>query len=247
MNSEYCAIVISYREYREHDAIIKLLDENGTISSLIARGVQKINSKNAAGCQQFTYGRYFVNERQSTVLHSLRSAECLRTYRDIREDLYMQSIASYMCEVIEKSDFGENAFPLLKTMLEHLSKKEQPFGVLCLFQAIVNRMHGIEPCVEGCVHCGTTKRIASISVQAGGFLCQSCMRMEDQLHTVERLKKFRLLVKAHLEHISLVLESACFDFDDFLIQYCFFAEYAGVSVKSIRFLKHLYALHIDKT
>ena len=60
MNSEYCAIVISYREYREHDAIIKLLDENGTISSLIARGVQKINSKNAAGCQQFTYGRYFV-------------------------------------------------------------------------------------------------------------------------------------------------------------------------------------------
>lgn len=246
MNDQLTGIVIGYRDYREQDAMLQILSENGVMYSMIARGIQKIKSKNAPACQLFTKSRFLFNLHETSDLHTLRSAEILDSYRYIREDLYKQSIASYLCDCLLGSAFENNMFELLQTSLEILKTTTHPLRILCLFQAIVNRMHGIEPYVDGCVVCNAQHDIQAISTQRGGLVCKTCYQGTlDVKKTSLELKRFRLLCKAQIEHYEVLVSYRDFTFSDFLSLYEFFAEYAGVRVKSIRFLKHLYSMEED--
>ena len=54
MQEEVCGILVDVKEYREHDALLKVLCEDGSLLSLSARGVRKVTSKNAPAVQLFT-------------------------------------------------------------------------------------------------------------------------------------------------------------------------------------------------
>ena len=240
MNDQIEGIVVSVKDYREHDSLLHVLTSEDQMMSIIARGVQKVKSKNAPACQLFTYTRMQLNYREQATMQSLRSAEILESYRKIREDLLKQSIASYFCECIDKSGFELDAFDLLKTSLEILKVTTHPFRILCLFQSLINRMHGIEPYVDGCVRCGTAQGIYGISRNDGGFVCKLCYkRVSDHAKSIEELKRFRLISKAELKHDAILASHAEFTYEDFEELYGFFAEYSGVSLRSIRFLRCL--------
>ena len=98
MQEEVCGILVDVKEYREHDALLKVLCEDGSLLSLSARGVRKVTSKNAPAVQLFTLARLQLNYQQTASIQSLRRAEIINSYRKIREDLVKQSIASYFCE-----------------------------------------------------------------------------------------------------------------------------------------------------
>ena len=57
MQEEVCGILVDVKEYREHDALLKVLCEDGSLLSLSARGVRKVTSKNAPAVQLFTLAR----------------------------------------------------------------------------------------------------------------------------------------------------------------------------------------------
>lgn len=243
MQNEVEGIVINYREYREHDAMLHVLCKEYGIVHIIARGIQKVKSKNAPACQLFTHVRMQVPLQETKSLHTLRSAEIMESYRFIREDLLKQSIAAYFCECLDASKFEEDVFALLKTCMDILQETTHPLRVLCLFQAIMNRMHGIEPYVDGCVRCGKSQAIHAISVADGGFVCQHCYRVEqDTMRNKADLKVFRLLCKAHLEHYDILKSYPDFTFTNFEDLYSFFHEYAGISLKSVKFLKSIVAM-----
>lgn len=246
MNDQIVGIVIAFKEYREHDAMLHILSEDGLIYTMIAKGVQKIKSKNASGCQLFTKSRFQCTIRETSDLHALRSAEILDSYRHIRDDLYKQSIASYMCECIQQSAFEDNPYELLETSLNIVKDTKHPLRILCLFQSIVNRMHGIEPFVDGCVLCGSQQNILAISIQHGGLICSECFQTSrDEKKISVELKRFRMFCKAELKHYELLKPYQDVVFSDFLSLYEFLSEYAGVRVRSIRFLKHLYNMEGD--
>lgn len=242
MNDQFQGIVIANREYGEHDAMLHVLCENGAVFTIRAKGIQKVKSKNASACQLFTQSRFLLNFRDASPIQSLRSAEIVNSFRHIREDLYLQSIATYMCEAVDVSHFEENIYPLLKQSFDNLAKGNDAMGILCLFQSIVNRLHGIEPYVDGCVRCGTQNQIQAISIMDGGLVCKNCLRSQDAIQKPAQLKTFRLLCKAEMEHYQILQTLPPFAFTDFLMLYDFFAEYAGVNIRSIRFLKHVYTM-----
>lgn len=246
MNDEFSGIVIDIKDYREHDAIMHVLCDDGNILNVVARGIRKVKSKNAPACQLFTYTRMQLNYRETAAMQSLKTAEILKSYRKIREDLLKQSIASYFCECIDKSGFDEDVYSLLKESLDILETTTHPFRILCLFQAIMNRLHGIEPYVEGCVRCGNQHNIYAISIQDGGFVCKNCYHQEHDTQrtasrkkTIAQLKCFRLLCKADMDHYAILQTYPDFTYEDFEQLYAFFEDYAGISVKSIRFLRCL--------
>lgn len=241
MIKEVHGIIIHVKEYREHDALLKVLCEDGEILSVSAKGVQKMNSKNAPAVQLFTLARLYVDVHFSSTMQSLRRAEIINSYRKIREDLLKQSIASYFCESIYCSAFDFNMYPMLKKCMDILQKTEKPIQILCLYQAIMNRIHGIEPFVDGCVRCLSPRLIHAISFRDGGFVCVNCLHQEDQIKSKDHLKTFRLLCKANLEHAELI-ETLTFTPDIFEDLYCFFEEYSGITLKSVRFLKSLFLL-----
>ena len=45
MQEEVCGILVDVKEYREHDALLKVLCEDGSLLSVSARGVRKVTSK----------------------------------------------------------------------------------------------------------------------------------------------------------------------------------------------------------
>ena len=99
------AIILDSKDYKEKDALLSVLSLKYGILHLVARGIRKINSKNASACLPFTYAKLMVDLKEQRSLHTLQSAVILKSYRKIREDLLKQSIASYFCEMIEKSNF----------------------------------------------------------------------------------------------------------------------------------------------
>lgn len=244
MNDEISAIIIDVKDYREHDAILHALCMDGTILHLVARGIKKVNSKNAAACQLFTYAQIQLNYRETAAMQMLKTAIILHSYRVIREDLLKQSIASFVCECIDKSAFDENVFTLLKETLDILAETSHPWHITCLFQAVMNRMHGIEPHVESCVRCGKQQGIYAISIRDGGFVCKRCYRNgQDQHKTIHQLKCFRLLCKADIAHYETLEAHVDATYEDFEQLYAFFEDYAGIYVKSIRFLRCL--MHME--
>lgn len=246
MNDQLNGIVLSAKEYREHDMLLCVLSEEKGIVRFVARGVRKIKSKNASACLPFTFAQIQLNYQEQRSLQMLRTAEILKSFRFIREDLLKQSIASYFCECIEKSDFDDCVFPLLKESLDILESTTHPMRILCLFQAIMNRMHGIEPFVDGCVRCGRENGIYAISFKDGGFVCKPCYQLhaDIQKSTLD-LKCFRLLCRAQLQHYGVLKKYSDFTFSNFEDLYGYFQNYAGINVKSIRFLRSLMNLEED--
>lgn len=242
MQEEVCGILVDVQDYREYDALVKVLCEDGTLRTVSARGIRKIASKNAPAIQLFTLARLQLNIQPNATIYSLRRAEIIHSYRLLREDLMKQSIAAYFCECMHRSDLEVDGYILLKQSLDILQDSKYPMQILCLFQAIMNRMHGIEPYVDGCVRCQSVHQIQAISRRDGGFVCHHCLHAQDHVLSREDLKVFRLLCKADLQHYPLLEKLPPFTSDHFEELYGFFEDYGGISLRSVRFLRTLFAM-----
>lgn len=240
MNDVMEGIVIDVKDYREHDALLSVMRKDGVCISVSAKGIQKMKSKNACACQMFTKSRFYLNYKETASIQSLKTAEIIQSFHHIRDDLIKQSIASFFCELMHHSHFEMiEAYELLDEGLQILQSKDDPMIILCLFQAMVNRMHGIEMQVDNCVRCGSQHGIYAVSLKDGGFVCRSCAKTYDKVYSSKDLKLFRMMNKAMLTHYPILKEQGSFRFDHFEQLYSFFEEYAGISNKSIRFLRIL--------
>lgn len=245
MNKEIEGIVLSVRDYREQDAILKVLCIEEGVQSFVARGLKKLSSKNVASTQIFTHARFYVDFHEQKTMHSLRTADIIDSHRLLRENLLSQACASIMCECMEKIEWddAEELFHILKVCLGHLQTSKQPYAIVALFMSLMNRMQGIEPYVDGCVICQREKGIAGISLSQGGFLCTHHMQEQDAVaYTLPDLKCFRLLCKAELAHVSILEQYQDWTYEHFMMVFRFFEEYSGIPMKSIRFLKCLQEL-----
>lgn len=65
---------------------------------------------------------------------------------------------------------------------------------------------------------------------------------QDAMRSKEDLKVFRLLCKAHMEHYDILKSYQAFTYQNFEDLYAFFYEYAGISLKSVKFLKTIIAM-----
>lgn len=240
MNDSMEGIIIDHREYREQDALLVLLNEEGRLISVSAKGIQKLNSKNAPACQLFTHCRLLLNYHETATIQSLRTAELLESYRPLRENLQKQAIASYFCEALLQSKFEtREAYELLKKSLDILCVEEDGISILCLFQALINRMHGVEMVCDSCVRCGSVQQIYAVSLRDGGFVCKACAKSFDKAYHKEDLKRFRMLAKAELMHYDILKQQGDLGFQHFEQLYDFFEEYTGITLRSIRFLRIL--------
>lgn len=243
MNDKLEGIVIGVKDYREHDVILQVLTKDYGLQSLVARGLKKMNSKNAGVCQLFTQAYFYFNYHETSSIHTIRTADLIKSNRRLREDLLKQSIASIFCECIERTALDHemvNWYAMLQGALDVLEKTEQPYAIAALFLSLINRSQGIEPFVDGCVLCGRSDHICSVSVQDGGFVCSRCFdETKHHLMTLEQLKCFRLVCHAKLEHTSILEKSSAWNYEHFELVYRFFEEYSGIRLKSVRFLNSL--------
>lgn len=231
-------IVVANREYREKDALLTILSADRGKLSLVAKGVQKIDSRSAGYLQLYTKAQFAYSPRGS--LHALIQVTPLAYYRRIRGDLLRQAFAALFCEMAVNSEDHPALYGLLDAVLTELETQPECYTAACVFVNELCRLQGIAPMVDACAGCGTKMHIQTLSLRQGGFLCTSCMdALRDERWSKSRLRRFRLLCHADMTQIAKLKEHLQCTWADFTCLYAFFREYSGVRIHSYAFLEQV--------
>lgn len=236
--------VIKSTPYKESDALLQVYTyEYGRIT-LLAKGIKKMKSKNAAGCQTLTLSEFtcFIKKGISTLI----KATPISFYRHIKEDIVLETYATYFSEFIykftEENEPDEFLYEQFKKALECLEHGYLYNRVYVLFNAMILKLTGTPLVVDECSYCGRQDGIVGISYTGGGFVCQNCIGEYDSMLDKEMLKTFRHINKLSLTDIDkLEIQS---DHEKMLVKIMenYIDEYTGIVFKTRKFIKQFQEL-----
>ncbi len=139
---------------------------------------EKGRGKSSLALRPFTYGRYELFKNRDS--YNINSAEVLRSFYRIGEDVdkYMQG--AYVLEFTEKALEEEMPAPalfdLLISFFEALEQRERGIGTLVLaYQFKLLKIMGLLPRLDACACCGQQRPAAAFSIREGGIICPECM------------------------------------------------------------------------
>ncbi len=241
MNKKEEVIIIAQQEYKDNDVILHVLGKTIGKASFYARGIKKSKSKNASACRLFQKSN-FIYTQTNRAMQSIKSAEKIQMYTHLYDDLLKQTIASIMCEILNKQEQVEEneAYILLSSSLEYLNETQQPFCVLALFLAQCSNMFGYSPQVDTCVRCHSVQQISSISIKDGGFVCVQC-KQEERKQDLALLKVFRLFHKASITDFEVLEKYMTYDYTNIQKIVEYFVYHSGLQLKSFVFLEQVIA------
>ncbi len=214
MNEKAVGLILKEQDYKENAVILTVLFEEYGKLSLVAQGARKMSSKNRGNILPYTKGEFSFDYREGKTMFRMKTAHTLELYRFLHEDLNASLACAVLAEVINaflmegaEPSFSDHCFKLFEEACTAWNTKHPADIVLAVSLADILKTQGIAPDVDECVLCGDTS-VSAISVNDGGFLCASCaMKRNVRFSEPMRLRAFRLINKAKLEHLP-VLEEA---------------------------------------
>lgn len=231
MNDKVNGFILSISDYKETDSLMKVITKEYGILSFVTKSSKKMTSKNhyLPMCE---YELLFDYKDNKTIF-SLHNGKLLNNYFDDK-DIEMMSFKNIIIEAcIKNQDIP--TYDELLFVFKNINKDNR-FLLGSLFFSYLIKQYGIMPVVDHCSLCEDTK-VVSISNAHGGFLCHKHLNGE-KIIDVERLKKFRMIIKANFEHYD-ILKQFSFDFIDFNYVVSFFMENADLQLKSYNLYEKL--------
>lgn len=240
MEREIEGIVLSTSEYREHDGLLTILTEEDKKIRFVARGIQKITSKNAGALLIGAQSLFLLQMRERGDLHTLKHAKIKQYRRRISMSLLKQAMVSFYCEMMLKNDDIAGGYALLKSALDDLDKNDDCFTAACVFVNQLCLAQGIAPWVDGCISCGRNDHITTLSLRQGGFVCTDCIdRLREVPWTRKQLQRFRYLCHAKMNQLDELRAYDQYGLEDLKQIFAFFNEYSGVNIKGFSFLQQV--------
>lgn len=134
-------------------------------------------NKSALAMRPFTYGRYQIFKNRDT--YSIDSAETIRSFYGLGENVDKYMAASYVLEFTEKTIPYDQPQPAVMKLIcdffSELEARESRFETLVLaYQIKVLKILGIMPDLESCIQCGQKSEPVVFSIPDGGLLCKKC-------------------------------------------------------------------------
>ena len=212
MNDKTNVIVLSSTPYREADALIQVFSWDYGLMTFIAKGLQKINSKNRLICLPYGEAEYQFDLKDDSNLQLLHEGQILQSNHTIHDHLEKSSLAALLVELSVLLVRNETEPAATQAYYDYLketfrliaaSDKHTHLIVYVLIQFL--NTYGIAPQVDGCVLCGSTQ-VNSISLEEGGFICKDCQKeLHSPIHPLEILKDFRVVNKLDPSNIERYL------------------------------------------
>ena len=183
-------IVLSITPYKEKDAIIDAIGEDGDITFL-AKGIFDVKNKNASlnnilsiaeiELQEGNY-KYPVLKNSSIILNPMK----------LQNDYYYLSSLLLIAEATKtllQDEEKIRIFDSLTKAIVSLKEAKQPWEILLCYFAKLLTIGGYEFEVNCCVFCGSKKDIVTFSFIDGGFVCRSCLQEDTprDLNTTQML------------------------------------------------------------
>ena len=148
----------------------------GKISAGTSIG-EKGRSRSSLALRPFTYGRYELYKNRES--YNINSAEVLKSYYRIGEDVDKYMNGAYVLEFTEKILSEEmqapGLFDLLLDFFSLLENRSRGIGTLVLaYQTKALGFCGVMPELDHCTICGEKKEPFRFCVEEGGIICREC-------------------------------------------------------------------------
>jgi len=201
MKERYVGYVINSIDYKDNDSILSVLCVDGLVS-LRARGVKKINSKNASSVMNYAYSEFEVSRSSKSGYLTLSEGKLINYPSFISNNLDYISIINFVSEGIELISDSKDSFECFALCLDSMKNNIKSEYILVSFLNYFIDKHGVKLNVDECVGCGKKDGIIKFSFENGGYLCKNCCNsVSDDL---EYLRNIRILAKVNYENIYKV-------------------------------------------
>lgn len=232
-------IILKKTPYKENDAILHIYTKEYGKIGVLARGINKITSKNARACQSMMISEMTIRVKKG--LSSLIKATPLDYLRHIQEHIESEIVANYILEYYYRY-VGENQplveeYQMLYSALKALNHGYSPLLVYLLMNVFILEHNGVSLNVEGCVLCDSP-HVVSISLLDGGFVCENHLQ-KNPIYSIEVLKAFRHIHKISIEHIDALQIDEKVMKQLIPIMDAFVEEYTGISMKTKAFIQQI--------
>lgn len=150
-------IVLKERFYGEADKFIDILTEDEGVLEVQVRGGRKVTSKYLSATQVFAYATFCLDERKER--YYLNSAQIIRLFYSLREDLANLSLAYYLGDglkfAVMEGKYGSEPFRLFLNTLHFLEAGSPSRTLLkAIFELRLASDIGMMPDLLCCRHCG---------------------------------------------------------------------------------------------
>lgn len=235
-------IVLQITTYKEKDAMINVLTNEGVVSFL-ARGVKGINSKNAPSVNLYTRSIFELNNKNNSNYYSLKTGKIIEDISNLYSNVESMLTLNFLGELVIKCNDESKTSDLYYLFVSSIKKMKEGFDLttirLAFISTIIKKM-GLCLHVDNCVICQSKKAIVSVSYEEGGLICKNCFdsfAMENQ--DVDYIKIIRyLFLLDSVENFPLELPHPSSDkvLKD-LVMYLYTK--AGVRVKSYELIEKI--------
>ena len=187
-------VIISITQYKEKDAIIDAIGEEGEITFL-AKGVLNPKSQNAAINNLLAIADIELQEGNYKY-PVLKSAKIINNPLKLNNDfdhLGSLMLIGEATKALLQEEEKARIFDSLVYTIETLKQEKEPWFVLLIYLAKIFKESGYEFEVNRCVFCGSKTGIRTFSFRDGGFVCENCM---DETTEMGLTKNQMLLIRA---------------------------------------------------
>lgn len=217
------SLVLRRRDIREFDQIVSIYTREKGRLDLLARGVKKITSKNAAHLEPFCLAS--IDVAPGKEVDHLTKVMPIKEFFRIRADLKKSMAAGFaMSFIYTVTDIGEpdaRIWELTVSWLEHLERSLGTAAGTTLLDAyvlVVLACLGMAPILDRCVICGEAYRTivkkelrgarAGMYPGGGGFVCPDCAEKKKKAGEdiaacgLKEVSNLQLLMTGHWPSIS---------------------------------------------
>lgn len=231
-------IVLKTNSYKEKDAIVEAIHQNGLVTFL-ARGIKDPKSKNA-----------ILNNPLSIVDIDLMDGDfkypILKSSKEILIPLKLEMSSGYLGALMTINEMMVNLFPdedkpkmftFLEQAVTALRNNSDYLLTLLIFMSFAIRLGGYELEVNRCVICGQKNKIVAFSFLDGGFICQNCINEETER---DLSKEQMILLRAIFNSRDYHLVGSVYSKDDALVLVKKFSDFIeeafGYHFKNLRLI-----------
>ena len=171
-------LVLRERSLGDNDKFLDILTDSNGLIEVLARGVKKQNAKNASVSQIFCYASYCVSENSGR--YTLNSAEPIRTFYNVSEELERFALASYFADMtafVSTQEAPNNeVLRLTLNSLHFLSVKNRGLTSLkSIFEFRLLAEIGLIPNLIGCCECMRySAPQMQFDLRGGRLFCERC-------------------------------------------------------------------------
>ncbi|MDN5372461.1 MAG: repair protein RecO [Carnobacterium sp.] len=247
-------IVLSVRNHRENDQLVKLFTNRFGKRMFFVKGTRKQANKLKTAVLPFTKATYIADIRD-TGLCFIRDAKEVEQYKSMQTDIFLNAYATYILSLadsaLEDGIVDSTLFHRIDRCLTEIDEKTDPEIVVNIFEIQILPYFGVAPEFRGCRVCGITEGVFDYSGSYGGLLCQNHWHLDKhRYHASRRAVHFvRLFSVVSLDQLGSINVKEETKREIRTLIDMIYEESVGIKLKSKKFIDQMYSwgdLLVDK-